>query len=369
MHKYNIKHTAARAIAFIIGGIGILSLSLSASANPRILWRETVRNFGAFMEDMGPVTAEFTFVNIGDEPLVILSARASCGCTRPSYSQESVAPGDSGVVCVTYDPSARPGRFDKKVVVETNTTPRRSNLHVRGVVIGSEESVTAHYPAQFGPLKLRNGSVMMGEVSKNRLKTNYVEGYNATTDSIRPVLRDLPSYVDVSILPQVVPPGEQTTMVFYYRGAKVPEYGLVEDTFTLIPDSLHPINISAVVNEDFSRLSASDLKKAPHASVTPSSIDLGTLRRDSDSPVHATFEVTNDGNGAAMHIRRIYTLDPGIRIEYDARKPIKKGKKLTVNVYVTPSDLPGALLNGRISVITDSPEQPVTTIRIVGELK
>ena len=77
-------------------------------------------DFGNIRESAGPVTTEFEFVNTGDAPLVIISAVASCGCTRPVYPQAPVKPGKSGKIKVTYNPAGRPGEFTKTVKVRTN---------------------------------------------------------------------------------------------------------------------------------------------------------------------------------------------------------------------------------------------------------
>ncbi len=54
-------------------------------------WLGTSHDFGAFDESMGVVETEFRFVNRGDEPVVILAARANCGCTTPRYRRDAVA--------------------------------------------------------------------------------------------------------------------------------------------------------------------------------------------------------------------------------------------------------------------------------------
>ena len=46
---------------------------------------------------------------------------------------------------------------------------------------------------------------------------------------------------------------------------------------------------------------------------------------------------------------------------------VKKGKQAEATITVDPGALPGAMLNARISVITNDPANPVQTIRVVGE--
>ena len=76
------------------------------------------------------------FVNDGDTPLVIISANATCGCTRPKYPTDPVKPGGKGVIKVTYLPKGRPGEFEKTVKVRTNSKKNKKVvLKISGVVV------------------------------------------------------------------------------------------------------------------------------------------------------------------------------------------------------------------------------------------
>lgn len=96
---------------------------------------QTTHNFGTIKENGGPVTCEFPFVNEGEANLIIFDATAECGCTRPSYPKQPIAPGKSGVIKVTYNPVGRPGAFDKMVTVKTNGKPGKVRLKVKGTVM------------------------------------------------------------------------------------------------------------------------------------------------------------------------------------------------------------------------------------------
>ncbi|MCM1020707.1 MAG: DUF1573 domain-containing protein [Muribaculum sp.] len=92
-------------------------------------------NFGNVAEKGGRVSHEFKIVNTGDKPLVFISATASCGCTRPVVPKEPVAPGDTGIVAVSYEPLGRPGEFNKTITVKTNAKPAKVKLRIVGVVV------------------------------------------------------------------------------------------------------------------------------------------------------------------------------------------------------------------------------------------
>ncbi|MCX6284944.1 MAG: DUF1573 domain-containing protein [Bacteroidetes bacterium] len=81
-----------------------------------------------------PGTATFILTNDGNEPLLISSATASCGCTNLSYSKEPVLPGKSTSISATYN-AAAPGNFFKSVTVRTNASDQTVILQIKGKVI------------------------------------------------------------------------------------------------------------------------------------------------------------------------------------------------------------------------------------------
>lgn len=102
--------------------------------NPLISFETQTYNFGIIKENSGPVSCEFEFINTGNGNLVILDATAECGCTRPEYPKNPIAPGKKGKIKVTYNPLGRPGAFDKVVTVKTNAKPRKVRLKITGIV-------------------------------------------------------------------------------------------------------------------------------------------------------------------------------------------------------------------------------------------
>lgn len=78
---------------------------------------------------------EFEFTNTGESPLVITSAKGSCGCTVPEYPNTPIAPGATGVIKVSFDSNGRPGQNDKTVTIDANTVPRTTVLKITSNVI------------------------------------------------------------------------------------------------------------------------------------------------------------------------------------------------------------------------------------------
>lgn len=134
------KQLTGKALGFVLLSLWILliisplDIKAADKGKGEIKFTETTYDFGFIKENGGPVSHEFKFENIGDGVLVINSAKAECGCTKPEYPEEGIAPGKSGVIKVTYNPLGRPGGFTKVVTVRTNGSPSKINLKIRGTV-------------------------------------------------------------------------------------------------------------------------------------------------------------------------------------------------------------------------------------------
>lgn len=95
-------------------------------------------DFGTVAENSAPVVREFTLTNVGSEPVAILSAKASCGCTAPDYSRRPVKPGESTVIKVTFNPYGQIGEADKSVRVKLRSADNKKEeitLRLRGMVL------------------------------------------------------------------------------------------------------------------------------------------------------------------------------------------------------------------------------------------
>ncbi|NDV60181.1 DUF1573 domain-containing protein [Bacteroides sp. 519] len=114
----------------------VLTLGINytfAQSGPEIKFETTTHDFGTFSENDPVVSYEFVFTNIGDAPLVIHQAIASCGCTVPDYTKEPILPGKKGTIKVTYNGAGRyPGHFKKSITLRTNSKTEMMRLYIEG---------------------------------------------------------------------------------------------------------------------------------------------------------------------------------------------------------------------------------------------
>jgi hypothetical protein len=131
-------------LAFVVLG------SVYATAQgPVMTFEITTVDYGTIDKGGDPIR-RFKFTNTGNEPLIIKSAKGSCGCTVPTYPQEPIMPGESNNIEVRYD-TQRVGNFTKTVTLTTNEANGTHTLTIKGEVKAppTQESV----PASNGGLK------------------------------------------------------------------------------------------------------------------------------------------------------------------------------------------------------------------------
>lgn len=85
----------------------------------------------------------FKFKNVGEAPLIIQNASASCGCTVPSYSKEPIPVGGTGEIQVKFNSDNRVGVQNKTVTITANTKPAISTVKIKGTVEGVSQDLSA----------------------------------------------------------------------------------------------------------------------------------------------------------------------------------------------------------------------------------
>ena len=104
---------------------------------PKISFAEMEHNYGT-IEKGADGNYVFEFTNTGNEPLILVNVRASCGCTTPEWTQKPVMPGKTGSINVRYNTN-NVGGFSKTVTVQSNAVDNpRIVLRIKGNVITTE---------------------------------------------------------------------------------------------------------------------------------------------------------------------------------------------------------------------------------------
>lgn len=107
-----------------------------------IQWIDSVKDVGIVTK--GRIAEiQFKFVNTGEKPLFIISAKPGCGCTVADYPKEAIVPGSEGVITANYDSNkGSMGDFRKSISITTNTKGTANHfIFFYGKVMTVEDSV------------------------------------------------------------------------------------------------------------------------------------------------------------------------------------------------------------------------------------
>lgn len=118
-------------LAFVVFGTFVANAQKPAGG-PVMTLENTTVDYGVIEKGADPIRI-FKFTNTGNEPLIIKTAKGSCGCTVPTYPQEPIMPGEANKIEVRYD-TQRVGAFTKTVTLTTNEGEATRTLTIKGEV-------------------------------------------------------------------------------------------------------------------------------------------------------------------------------------------------------------------------------------------
>lgn len=120
----------------VVACFGILRADNSHAC---INFEQSIHDFGVIKANGGKVSCEYQFTNTGDAPLAIIDVtNGGCGCTKPEYPVEPLAPGAKGIIRITFDPLNFKGEIMRTVRVTTNGKPKRAKLTFKADIIPAQ---------------------------------------------------------------------------------------------------------------------------------------------------------------------------------------------------------------------------------------
>ncbi|MCB2196571.1 MAG: DUF1573 domain-containing protein [Bacteroidetes bacterium] len=332
-----------------------------------ISFEKEVHDFGNIKESDGKVEYKFMFTNTGDAPLIINRVRASCGCTSPTWTEKPIMPGKTGYVSAVFDPANRPGKFNKSIFVETNTQKGRDILRIVGEVAPREKTVEDYYPKTIGDLRLETNHFAFIRVYNNQVKKDTLKIYNASDSDMRIGFSNVPQYLDLKVVPEVIKPGEKAYILGTYDGRKVNDWGFISSRLnvTINGESGNKqfLIVSARVEEDFSKLSEKELANAPKIVFEDESFNFGQTKPV--DKIEHEFKFTNKGKSDLV-IRKIRSTC-GCTTVAPEKEVIKPGESSSFKAIFKPGSRKG-MQSKSIYVISNDPKNSNVRLSIRGEI-
>jgi hypothetical protein len=317
---------------------------------------------------MGEAVAKFIFTNVGNGDLQVTHVQPGCGCTTADYTKTIVKPGEKGYISAIYHTNGRPGSFQKSVTVTVNDVENPTSvIFIKGNVTPKAKSKGDYYPTAIGNMKLMSNHLALGDIKITDVKTDSMKIYNQWDADMTISFQNVPAYITVKAIPEVLKKDEEGIILVTYDAAKKADFGMVYDMISIVTnDAAGPnktLNVSANISEDFSKLTEKQLAKAPQIKFVDVTYDFGKVK--SGTVVKFSYEFTNEGKGKLI-IRKIKPECGCTTVELE-KKDYKKGQKGSINVVFDTNGRKGEEAK-IINIITNDPKQPNIQLYLKGEI-
>ncbi len=341
---------------------------------------ETSHDFGSIGESDGYAEYIFRFKNTGNAPLSISRVQASCGCTKPEWTQAPVEPGQEGVIIITFNPKGRIGNFNKSATVYTNEEDgyKRHKLTITGIVTekpGENPYIT--YVDTIGGIGIENKNFIYKTFTTsgpNKLGT-HIKNYN--TETVYFSWENIPDYITVSSPDSLKAdwPGEIDVAI---DGIKTSDRrGRIADKLTWKVknekgQTLGSGNISATVNyiDDFNKLSPLQSVSAPSLEIKSTQLEFGEVKSGFlgmfGGSASKQIILTNTGKSDLI-LHSVSSDDSRVNLPDLKGKAIKAGESFSVNVTIKAKELESENIDTDIYVICNDPKGPIRRIKVTAE--
>ncbi len=335
------------------------------NSKPSFSFNETLHNFGEIQEENGKVSYQFDFTNTGGQPIVIHNVRASCGCTSPEWSKQPIPPGGKGYVKATFDPSNRPGNFNKTITVTANTETPNTVLRITGKVLPRPKTLEDEYPRELGAIRLKSTHISFTRIEPQGTKSEEVEIINTSEEPVKIAFERVPDHLTIKAEPETLAPGAKGKLVATYDAAKKNDWGFVYDqifvSFNGKVDYKNRISVNANIQEDFNTWTEAQKANAAKINVDNKIFDFGSIKQG-ELAKH-TYYITNTGKSNLI-IRKVKA-SCGCTAITPEKTVIEPGEKTSITAEFNSRGKSGRQ-NKSITVITNDPLASNILLRIQG---
>jgi hypothetical protein len=306
----------------------------SATVRADLQFPEPVANAGVVYSGT-PLVHEFTFENRGPETVVLIEARASCGCLKPRFAQRECRPGQKGALTLEVNTlSQAPGPHTWTV-----TLKYQSGAVAKEIALQLTARLIAEVTVQPAVLIVFADKIAQHELCLIDSRARPLEVLEVRASSAK-------------LFPHVGEPTHDT------RGIRRKIKLTVADDY---PDGRHEEAVDIYTNDprypDI-RVPVTLLKHAQQRlTATPSEVELTAAV---GQPFPSRMVLIRDERGQSVHIDQILADDPAITCQWAPGPDVMA----TLRVRANRSLVAGESLRSAIHIRIDRPVVETVTIPI-----
>lgn len=358
-----VRHRILTNIKWIITLVLIWTIP-ELKAQSILSFNEYEWNFGNIQEDGGKVMHDFHFSNPNEDPIIILGAGTSCGCTKAYFSREPIKKGGSGSIRIEFDPMYSPGVFHQSISIHTNMGSLEQKLSISGNVMERKKSPKERYPLTLiGDARIESNSVNLSTVEHGGEKWAAIGIINLGQKevSLRLEKRDSDSILETEY-PKILEGGQSTTINLGYRlSSNFSQYGPKKDLVDIYIDQTKirfPITVHAVFTDAFAK---ADSSPSPFLFISHNFIKFGKWN-SSEQPEWYSIKLKNTGE-EKLYIRNISSMNGLMDLKPCSKEELRPMESTFLKVrfrYPFPSF---GILTDRICITTNEKKEPFKCIK------
>lgn len=332
---------------------------------------KTTHEFGDILLDSGPVSCTFTITNTSEKAAVIYNVISSCGCTDVKWTREPIRPGEKGKISVTYSNDEGAYPFDKNLTVYISDIKKPVILKIRGVSHEKKKSLEELYPTRFGDLGIKEAYIKCGNLEQKGSRSDIVKIANLSSRPLKVEFTDISQNLILKVHPNPIPARSIGELAFTVIASR-DKWGkndywatpVVNGVKHKTSDGKTKIGFWAFTKENFSHLTEEEKENGPLPFFEESTYSFGRIKRG--EVVHAEFTVRNDGGETF----KVYKADiNACKWSHSAFPPVEPMKEGKFRVHLDTTSLPEGESLTIITLVTNSPLQPIVNLFIAGWLE
>jgi hypothetical protein len=339
-------------------------------------------DYGTRKEEEGELNHTFVFTNVSNTPIQLLDVKASCGCTTPAWTKETVMPGQTGTIVATYNTRNRPGKFTKTITVQAvkvdpikkivtdSATKDVKILTISGDVIARQKGPQDWYPFEEGNLRYSTNHISLGNITNQDVKTKEVVIYNQGTKPVTLNNVETKPYINVEFVKnqKTVNPKDSIRINVTYDAKGVNDWDWQHERIYLYTnDDTLPkktMYVSATIMPAFGKMTKADSLNAPTITFDKTTHDFGKIN-DKDA-VSTTFVFKNTGKSTLEILKTKASC--GCTATQPSKTKLEPGESSDIQVTFSPVGKKGEQMK-QVTVITNDPKQPSIRLNIKADIQ
>ena len=339
-------------------------VAATVAAQPKLTVDNAIVSVGDILFRQ-PRTFSYTITNSGNQPLILSSVTASCGCTKVKWSATPIAAGESATIEAEFDAQML-GTFVKELEVRSNASDDPLYLSFEGRVVTELTEDGTAFPINMGGICLSSNVLEFDDVNEGDKRELQLSVLNNSQQSYRPQLMHLPPYLTARYIPERVARGRVGRILLTLDSKELKNFGLTQTTIYLaryLGDKVSPdneITVSAILLPTFADLTPAQRSQAPRLMLSEDSLDfsdMGTKKKETK-----VITLTNEGQHS-LTISNLQVYGKALTVSLSNRV-IEPGKQARLKVTVMREYLAKDKQVPRVLLIADDPNRPKTVIKV-----